>query len=310
MARLGHRLVSTARIAAGIYARAAGGQHAAAISYHVCFSLVPFVALFLSVLEVVLPEATAERVVSWLVDVLPLPADLSRSVVGAVERSAPPASAAGLIAAAGLLWAAGGMMGSVRAAFRAVWASEADEPFLRGKALDLVLVLGTGVLIVAAFGVSVVVQLVTDRGTRIVDDLGGSSSATARLSSLGQLTGSTVLAFLAFLLLYRVVPPVATRLRDTAPAAAVAAVAVQLATAGFSIYLERVADFDEVYGPLGAVFALLLLVYVVSAILLFGACLAAAPRPPAVATVPAGVQQPLRTRILQALRALVVRDRS
>jgi uncharacterized BrkB/YihY/UPF0761 family membrane protein len=109
--------------------------------------------LLLSVLEVVLPEATAERVVSWLVGVLPLPGDLSRSVVDAVEHSASPASAAGLIAAAGLLWAAGGMMGSVRAAFRAVWASEADEPLLRGKALDLVLVLGRSVLIVAAFGV-------------------------------------------------------------------------------------------------------------------------------------------------------------
>jgi membrane protein len=308
MARLGHRLVRTARIAAGIYGRAAGGQHAAAISYHVCFSLVPFVALLLSVLEVVLPETTAERVVSWLVGVLPLPEELSGSVVDAVERSAPPASTAGLIAAAGLMWAASGMMGSVRAAFRDVWASEADQPFLRDKVLDLVLVLGTGVFIVAAFGVSVVVQLLTDTSTRIVDDLGGRGSAIARLSSLGQLAGSTALAFLAFLLLYRVVPPVATRLRDALPAAAVAGVAVQVATAGFSIYLERFADFDEVYGPLGAVFALLLVVYVVSAILLFGACLAAAPRPPAVATVP--VQQPLRTRILQALRAVVIRDRS
>ncbi len=272
---MGRRLVRTARIAAGIYERVAGSQHAAAISYHVCFSLVPFVALFLSGLELVLAETTAERFVSWLVDVLPLPAELSGTIVDAVERSAPPASASGLVAAAGLLWAASGMMGSVRAAFRAVWQSEADRPFLRGKALDLLLVLGTGVLIVAAFGVSIVVQLVTDTSTRIVDDLGASGSTTARLGSLGQLGGSTALAFLAFLLLYLVIPPVATRLRDVLPAAAAAAAALQVATAGFSIYLERFADFDEVYGPLGAVFALLLLVYIASMILLFGACLAA-----------------------------------
>jgi membrane protein len=172
-------------------------------------------------------------------------------------------------------------MGSVRTAFRAVWGTEADQRFLRTKALDLVLVLGTGVLIVGAFGISVVVQLVTDTSTQIVEDLGGSGSAPARLSSLGQLAGSTALAFLAFLLLYRVAPPVATRLRDAIPAAAITAVAVQAATALFSIYLERFAKFDDVYGPLGAVFALFLVVYIVSAILLFAGCLLAARnRPP------------------------------
>ena len=51
------------------------------------------------------------------------------------------------------------MMGSVRIAFRAVWATEIDQPFLRSKALDFVLVLGTGLLIVAAWmGVLTVVR--------------------------------------------------------------------------------------------------------------------------------------------------------
>lgn len=271
--RLGRRLVRTTQIAAHTYARIGGGQHAAALSYRVSFSLVPFVALLLSVLEVVFPETTAERVVSWLVGVLPLPGELSGGVIDAVERSAPPASVTGLVALVGLLWAASGMMGSVRIAFRAVWAKEIDQPFLRSKALDFVLVLGTGLLTVAAFGFSLVVQLVTDASTRIVDDLGGSSSTAGPLSSLGQLAGSAALTLLASLLLYRVVPPVETRLRDAFQAAVLATVAIQIATAGYSIYLERFADFDQVYGPLGAVFALLLLVYLVSVILLFGACL-------------------------------------
>jgi membrane protein len=279
VSRLGRWVARAAGTAVRIYARSGGGQHAAAISYHVVFSLVPFVALLLSVLELVLSETTAERVVSWLVGVLPLSREASGSVVDAVERSAPPASIAGLVAAAGLMWAASGMMGSVRAAFRAIWASEATQPFFRGKALDFALVLGTGILIVAAFAVSVIVQLVSDTGTRLVEDLSGTDSAAARLSSFGQLAGSTSLAFFASLLLYQVVPPAATRLRDSTVAAVVAAVALQVATAGFSFYFERFADFDEVYGPLGALFAFLLLVYVGSAILLFGACLTVAWRP-------------------------------
>jgi membrane protein len=273
MVRRGRRLVSSVHAAADNYARIGGSQHAAALSYRVFFSLVPFVALLVSVLEVVLPESSADRVVSWLVGVLPLPGQLSGDVIDAVQRSAPPASVTGLVAVAGLLWGASGMMGSVRTAFRAIWATDIDQPFLRSKALDFVLVLGTGLLIVAAFGVSVVVQLVTDTSTRIVDDLGGGSSAVGTVSSLGQLVGSTALTFVASLLLYRVVPPVDPRLRDAFRSAVVATLAIQIAAAGFSIYLERFADFDKVYGPLGAAFALLVLVYVVSMILLFGACL-------------------------------------
>src|SRR5688572_19178505 len=98
--------------------RTACGQRAAAISYHVLFSLVPFVALFVSVVELVLPETTEERVVSWLVDITPLPDGISESVDAAIEDAGPPASVVGAIAFAGLIWAASGMMSSVRSAFR------------------------------------------------------------------------------------------------------------------------------------------------------------------------------------------------
>jgi hypothetical protein len=56
--RLSRRLVRAARSAASTYTQTACGQRAAAISYHVLFSLVPFVALLISVLEVVLRDAT------------------------------------------------------------------------------------------------------------------------------------------------------------------------------------------------------------------------------------------------------------
>ncbi len=175
--------------AASTYARTASGQRAASISYHVLFSLVPFVALLVSVLELVLPETTQESVVSWLVGVASLPEELADSVDAAIEDVGPPASAAGAVALAGLIWAASGMMASVRSAFRAVWGSEADRPYLRGKLLDLVLVLGAGVLVVSAFGLSLVVQVVTQSSTEIAKELGRGESATAGFGALAQLGG-------------------------------------------------------------------------------------------------------------------------
>jgi membrane protein len=305
------RLLRTLEIAATTYVRMAGGQRAAAISYRVLFSLVPFVALLVSVLELVLPETTQQSVVSWLVGVASLPDEVAQSVDAAVKDAGPPASATGAVALAALIWAASGMMASVRSAFRAVWDSEADRPYLRGKLVDFVLVLGAGVLVVSAFGLSLVVQVVTEASSEIAARLGRGESATAGLGSVAQIGASLTLALLAFGFLYRFVPPVPVRIRDVVPGAVVAAVGVHLASAGFSIYLARFGGFNNVFGPLGAILAFLLLVYALAAILLLGACVAAAW--PGTATEWASEDDEtvtLRTRLVRAARGLVVRDRS
>ena len=294
--------------AVAIYNRTAAGQRAAAISYHVLFSLVPFVALLVSVLELTLPDSTHDRVVSWLVGVASLPPELAEGVDSAVEDAGPPASAAGAVALAALLWTASGMMGAVRSAFRAVWGSEADRPYLRGKLLDLVLVLAAGVLVVSAFGLSLVIQVVTQASSDVVAELGGSESVSA-FSALAQVLGSLALAFVAFTLLYRVVPPVPVTVREVVPGAIVAALGVQLASAGFSVYLDRFADFSDVYGPLGAVLAFLVLVYIAAIVLLLGACVAVA-WPETATEPPADEQVPFRSQVIRMLRGLVVRDRA
>jgi membrane protein len=305
MARLGRRLARAAFAAAATYARTAGGQRAAAIAYRVLFSLVPFAALLAAAFELVLGESTQQRVVAWLVSAISLPPELADSVTAAVAQTGLSATLAGVVALVGLLWGASGMMAAIRSAFRAVWATERDRPYLRGKLLDVALVFAAGLLVLSAFGTSVVVQVVTEASARTVRDLGADGPATERLGSLAQVAASTLLATASFLLLYRVVPPVATRLRDVLPAAFVAAVGVVVASAGFSIYLEH-ATFDDVYGPLGAVLAFLLLVYIAAGITVYGACVAAA-WPTADAAVGGGAG-PLRARIVRALRGLGARD--
>jgi membrane protein len=275
MAAPGRRLARAAFAAAATYTRTAGGQRAAAIAYRVLFSLVPFVALLAAAFELVLGESTQERVVAWLVSAISLPPELADGITAAVAETGLSATLAGAVALGGLLWGASGMMTAIRSAFRAVWAAEHDRPYLRGKLLDVALVLAAGLLVLSAFGTSVVVQVVTEASARTVRDLGADGPATERLGSLAQVAASTLLATASFLLLYRVVPPVATRLRDVLPAALVAAVGVVVASAGFSVYLEY-ATFDDVYGPLGAVLAFLLLVYVAAGIMVYGACVAAA----------------------------------
>jgi membrane protein len=269
------RLVRTARLALQAYLRAGCTQHAAAISYRVLFSLVPFLALLVAVLEVAVPETTQERIVEWVLAEVPLPVDLRTDVETAVADLGTQAIAAGIVAFAVLVWGASGMMGSIGVAFRGVWDSEARRPYLRGKGRDVVLVLGAGLLVVSGFALSVVVQVVSEAGLEIAERLGRDASATAPLGTIAQVAAATGLSALAFLLLYRVAAPLEVRVRDALPAAILAGVGAQVASAGFSLYLRYFADFDDVYGPLGAVLALLLLVYVQATVLLAGACLAA-----------------------------------
>jgi membrane protein len=93
------------------------------------------------------------------------------------------------------------------------------------------------------------------------------------------------------------------------PGAIVAAVGVHLASAGFSIYLAHFGGFNDVFGPLGAILAFLLLVYAAAAILLLGACVVAA-WPEAATKPPDEEAVAIRTRLVEAARGLVVRNRS
>ena len=87
--------------------------------------------------------------------------------------------------------------------------------------------------------------------------------------------GGLVVGFLALIVLYWVVPPVRVPLRQLWPSAALAAVAIELLIKAFSFYAARTTA-NSVYGPLGALFTFLLLIYLLGTVLLLGAELIAA----------------------------------
>ena len=253
------------------YGRHAGSQLAAGIAYRVLFSMVPLVALVVSVLDLLLPSELRTDIVNWLFHAFP-----GQGVESAVNKSvAHPGATAPLVAVValvGLLWAASGMMASIRIAFRVVW--EVQGPtYVRGKLRDLLLVVLSGGLVLVAFGVSLAAQLVAAAGKSVSDALGLQSGARV-LGTLVELGGGVFVAFLALAVLYSVVPPVNVPFRRVWPSALVAAAAVEILIRGFAWYAART-NLARIYGPLGAVFAFLLLVYFLGTILLVGAELTA-----------------------------------
>jgi membrane protein len=256
------------------FSRHAGSQLSAAIAYRVLFSLVPFAALLVTFVDVVLPESRREQFVNWLFGFVP-----GNDVANAVDRTLADSGASApivaLVALATLLWAASGMMASIRIAFRVIWDRERGPTYARSKLRDFALVGLAGVLVVAAFAFSFVVRFIVETGAGLLDRLDWSGSG-GLVSTAAEIAVSTIVVFVALLLLYRVVPPVTTSVRLLWPSAAAAAIVFEVAVYGYAIYATRFASFDTIYGPIGAVLLFLLLVYLLAAIVLLGAETAAA----------------------------------
>ena len=121
------------------YSRHATSEFAAAISYRMLFSLVPLLALLVSVMSLIAPDELRRRLghgsPAWS------RAPGSKTVSSGRSSSAgSAATVATIVAIPRPLWAASEMMRAIRRAFRVIWDSDSEAPYLRGKLRDLALV--------------------------------------------------------------------------------------------------------------------------------------------------------------------------
>lgn len=245
-------------------------QQAAAIAFRVLFSLVPLVALTVSLLDLVLPERASERLLDWVVGELLGSTELEDSVGNVLDQGAITPSITGFLSLAALLWAASAMMGSIRFAFQAIWTTAPRRRFVRAKLLDVVLALTVGIVAIAAFGLSIIAESVAQLGGDVGDALG--------LTDAGAWTGVafSAVSSLAFIVvcfagLYRVVPPVRPSWTSIAVGAVVGALGFQIATAAYGWYLSWSGELAAVYGSLAALLGFLLVVYAGAVAMLVGA---------------------------------------
>ena len=264
------RLVAATMIAVPAFFRHRGTQLAAAISYRVLFSLVPFLALTLSLLDLVLTAETESKIDEWLAGLAPGDADLEASIARTLSNTGTVASITGLVALVGLLWTASGMAASVRLALAVVWEEDRRRPFLRAKLVDLALIFfGVG-LVLAAFVANLSTQLLTTYGAALADRLGLERVDARLLGTVGQTLTALALTIGALLVLYRLAPN-GPSVRELLPGAIVGAIAVHLAIMGFSVYLGLVVGFEEIYGALGGVVVLVLWFYLSGYSIVLGA---------------------------------------
>jgi membrane protein len=247
-------------------------QSAAAISYHVLFSVFPMAILSVAILGLVLRQPGVRH--DFIADVvrqLPLTgtgrSQVSRLVTSVSNSSV---SAVGLVGVAGLLWSASGVMAAVRAALNTAWDTDAHRPFIRGKLMDVAVLLAVAVIVTIGTVVTVAGRLIAG-ADRVPHWLHAVQwLVTAATGAVGVII-PICLFFVTFLFLYSVVPAVTTQVRTTWPGALVAALGVEALQVGFGVFLAHFAHYNRVYGSLGTIIALLFFVYLASNVFLFGA---------------------------------------
>jgi membrane protein len=301
------RLISAVPAAASKYSRDRCPQLAAAVSYHLLFSLVPLFMFLVSVFGIVLRD---EDVRSEVVDKLSGRFPLTREAGVDIERilaSVPtPASAIGIIGIAALLWSASGMMASLRVALTAAFDDGSERPFFQSKLVDVLLVFSVAVLLFVSFGLSIVVHALQRWSASLSGYL--SSVDLGESGVLGNVA-PPLLAFAGFVALYHLVPPSRPRIRDVWVGALVGAAGFAAVNVGFSYYLATVATWHLLYGSLGSVLAFLLVVYLEVALFLFGGELASEwSRRAFTTSQTTAPSAPIPRRLLGLLRGLFIKS--
>jgi membrane protein len=274
-------------------------QYAASISFHVLFSLFPLTIVLVSVFGLVLQdEELRQRVISELLDVLPVSEEGQANVQSSIEGIASPLSAIGFISLIALLWGASGMMASIRIGLEAALKVDRGRPAAHAKLVDFVVVGAAGVLVLLVVGLSAFAAFFSRLADRITEEIGVEANLSGVLLRDGvQLVVIGVMA----LLLYRFVPARKLRTRGAVAGAVLTAIGTWGAARILAVIFADFSRYNLIYGSLAGVMTFLFFVYVVALILLLGAEFAYAWSEP-----PGPPGPPVRRRVGGFVRGLVM----
>jgi membrane protein len=245
-------------------------HHAAALTYYALMSLFPALLLAVSILGLVGQyPATYDAILGYLRDVVPpsalVPLDSSLRTALQQKGTATTTLAISVVVT---LYGTTGALEAARRALNVVFDADRGRPFLARKAVD---VLST-VVLMALILVSLV--LVFIGGSLAEDLLGflGLGSTVVDIWNIARWPAAVLVAMLVFSFIYYVTPDVRQRsFRWVTPGAIVGVALWLVASAGFSIYLSKVANVGAVYGAFAGAIVLVVWLWLTNVALLLGA---------------------------------------
>jgi membrane protein len=240
-------------------------QNAGSMAYFSILSVFQLLVLGVVVLSYLVGEGEARGfIIEQIRAGSPLNTDTIASVIDAVVESRGGISLFGLIF---LIWGALGVFSAVNKGISTAFVATKPRPFWQDKLIGLLLMTITGLLGVASMVIGIVTGIVQAAAADVVAGIPGAYLA---LSTIG-FGLPLVLIFVAFLVLYRVVPNRPVTLREVWPGAVAATLLWTILRIGFTFYATNIANYDTAFGPVSAAISLLVFLYFASVIVLLGA---------------------------------------
>ncbi|HYV82839.1 MAG TPA: YihY/virulence factor BrkB family protein [Pyrinomonadaceae bacterium] len=244
---------------------------AAAMSYFGLMALFPAL-LFMFALSNKL--AAGSQLLTHAVDVYPGSSKFLRDTIEAFSDISVGAVITCVIL---IFWAGSWVFAVIERALNRIWGAT-SRTFLHGRALTIGMVGLVGLLLASSVFVTSILLALREMAGRLSPR---QIERYTLLASVGSAFWQVLFATLSYLvtvalfvLVYRFMPKAEVTLRDTLPGAFVAGLLWELAKYIFALSLHYF-HYDQVYGSVGAVVAVLTWSYVSSLILLFGAQLTA-----------------------------------
>ena len=251
------------------FADTRASQAAAGLAYYAFFSLFPLLLVLIAGGSYFLnSQQVYQNVIQFLQATIPV----STQVINENLRQVLDVrGTVGIIGLLTLLWSASGVFTNLAYSINLAWPGAPRRNFLEKRLVGLGMIAGLSGLLI--------LSLALDGITNLAPFL-NSDSASLSIPGLWRFfsnLGSWLTIFLLFLALYRWVPTAEIHWKAPFWGALFASIAWKAATAGFSRYLRSgLGRYQLVYGSLGAIVALLFLIFLMSMITLFGAHLSAA----------------------------------
>ncbi len=236
----------------------------AGIAFNLLINLIPFILLLLALVGTVLynDQEVLNYIQAYFRDVAPaLDPKITSNLMDVVQNR----QIVGILGFVGLLWFSTWVFSSLRIALNIVFRIENSRRMLRGIAVDLLMILLVGILLLVSMILSSMVAFLPAYQGRISVAIGPTIQWILKYLLPFSLT------VCMFFLIYKIIPNRRVHLKSALQAALFTGLLWELAKHLFAWYVVHLAEYSIFYGSLSALIIFILWVYYSSTILIVGA---------------------------------------
>ncbi|NQD74262.1 YihY/virulence factor BrkB family protein [Pseudomonas sp. CM27] len=239
--------------------------YASALAYQALFSLFPFLLFLIALIGFLhLPDFFSWlRLQSELV-LPPQALEQVNPVIDQLQQSKGGLLSVGIVIA---LWTASAGVRLMMSAMNAAYDVPEGRPVWKRIPLSIFYTIGLAGMLLAAAALMVL-------GPQVMEWIAsqiGMQEFIVTLWTILRWPVIVILLMVAVALIYYVMPDVKQKFRFITPGSVLAVVVWIVASLGFAYYVKTFADYNAMYGSIGAIIVLLLYFYISAAVLLLGA---------------------------------------